>query len=73
MPLAAGSRVGLFGAPRVLFEGSYQSTDIPNYDVTANGQRFLMVKSVPNDADTRTIRVIEHWHQDVAQRLAGPR
>ena len=38
------------GNPRTLFEGAYlasTSREVPNYDVSADGQRFLMVKSAP--------------------------
>jgi len=35
------------GKPRVLFEGQYQPTPatFPNYDVSPDGQRFLMLKA----------------------------
>jgi hypothetical protein len=38
------------GDPRTLFEGAYlgsTSREVPNYDVSGDGQRFLMVKAPP--------------------------
>jgi Tol biopolymer transport system component len=40
--------------PRMLFEGAYlgsRSAEVPNYDVSADGQRFLMVKAPPKSPD----------------------
>jgi len=42
------------GSPRTLFEGAYlgsPSREVPNYDVSADGQRFLMVKAPPQSPD----------------------
>ena len=41
------------GNPRMLFEGEYlgsTSREVPNYDVSADGQHFLMVKSPPQSS-----------------------
>ena len=33
------------GVPQVLFTGRYLSTDLPQFDVTSDGQRFVMVRT----------------------------
>ncbi len=54
-----------FGRPRVLFEGAFELTRStqPNYDVTSDGQRFLMVQ---RSADAATVLhiVTNPWRQD---------
>ena len=43
------------GKPRLLFEGVYETTFLPlaNYDVTEDGQRFIMIKSDQELAPTQ--------------------
>ena len=50
------------GTPRKLFEGSYSRSPAfwPNYDVTPDGQRFLMIKGSPRVPATR-INVMLDW------------
>jgi serine/threonine protein kinase len=60
------------GKPRVLFEGEYLPTPgtFPNYDVSPDGQRFLMIK--PNDAGDAApaqINVVLNWFEEL-KRLA---
>jgi hypothetical protein len=62
------------GKPRVLFEGGYemnnQGTRLgPNYDVTADGQRFIMLKSSPQAAAGTQIIVVENWLEELKQRV----
>jgi hypothetical protein len=55
--------------PRVIFEGpySYGSTvALTNYDVSSDGQRFLLVKS---EAGGAHLSVVLNWFSDLA-RLA---
>jgi Tol biopolymer transport system component len=60
------------GKPRVLFEGDFLATPAPqlatNYDVSADGQRFLMVK--PGEQVPGQINVVQNWLYDVRRR--GP-
>jgi serine/threonine-protein kinase len=58
-------------APRVLFEGrfGYETTGLVNYDVTTDGQRFLMI----TDGSPTELRVIENFGAMVEERLAGGR
>jgi hypothetical protein len=60
------------GKPRVLFEGHYVPPPgtSPNYDVSPDGQRFLMIK--PNDAGDAAaaqINVVLNWLEEL-KRLA---
>ena len=55
--------------PRILFEGPYEVLDGPiNYDVTADGRRFLMVKMEHPEAPTE-LRVVTGWNQEVRKAL----
>jgi len=59
------------GRPEVLFEGSYvMSSDLPGYqyyDISPDGQRFLMIKAV--EGSTGQINVILNWFEEL-KRLA---
>ena len=59
------------GKPRKLFEGPYNRSNAfwPNYDVSPDGQRFLMVKGSPPLPATR-INVVLNWAEEL-KRL-GP-
>jgi len=60
------------GKPRMLFEGRYQRTPAtsPDYDVSADGQRFLMLKSDEQDASAPTqINVVLNWFEELKQRV----
>jgi serine/threonine-protein kinase len=56
----------LVGKPRKLFERRYNQSDSvwPNYDVTPDGQRFLMVKGSPRIPATR-INVVRNWSEEL--------
>jgi Tol biopolymer transport system component len=58
-------------APRVIFEApySYGSTvALANYDVSADGQRFLMVKS---EAGVAHLNVVLNWFSEIERRAPG--
>jgi eukaryotic-like serine/threonine-protein kinase len=60
------------GKPRVLFEGPYQPTPItfPNYDVSPDGQRFLMLKpSEQEHAVPTQINVVLNWFEELKQKV----
>jgi serine/threonine-protein kinase len=59
-----------FGVPRVLFTGRYQRTDLPHYDVTRDGQRFVMIKPIASELEARTIRLVDGWFGEPPRR--GP-
>jgi len=41
-----------------------------NYDVTPDGQRFLMVKDIYQDVASTRINVVVNWTQELARRMA---
>ena len=58
--------------PRVLFEGQYQPTPatFPNYDVSPDGQRFLMIKpSEQAQAAPTQINVVLNWFEELKQKV----
>jgi eukaryotic-like serine/threonine-protein kinase len=60
------------GTPRRLFEGRYQPTTltVPNYDVSPDGQRFLMLEPVEQDQVAPTqIVVVQNWFEELKQKV----
>jgi Tol biopolymer transport system component len=59
------------GKPRMLFEGPYLPTPgtIPNYDVTPDGQRFLMLKPIEQAAGPTQINVVLNWFEELKRRV----
>jgi serine/threonine-protein kinase len=60
------------GKPRMLFAGQYEPTPFtnPNYDVSPDGQRFLMLK--PNEqaeAAPTQINVVLNWFEELKRRV----
>jgi hypothetical protein len=41
----------------------------PEYDVTADGQRFVMVKSVEDTLRSARINVVVNWLEELKQRV----
>ncbi len=57
------------GKPRLLFEGSYEHfPPPPGYDITPDGQRFVMVKTPPESAP-RQLNVVLNWFEEVRRRV----
>jgi serine/threonine-protein kinase len=64
------------GTPRMLFEGPYVATGTTatNYDVTADGQRFLMVKRVAQEsAAANQFNVVLNWFEELKRRVPAGR
>jgi serine/threonine protein kinase/Tol biopolymer transport system component len=60
------------GNPRMLFEGLYQETSATsaNYDVSRDGQRFLMLKPVEGtEAALTQINVVLNWSEELKRRV----
>jgi hypothetical protein len=59
------------GKPRLLFEGHYVQAPFPttNYDVSSEGQRFLMVKPSEQEAATTQINVVLNWFEELKQKV----
>jgi len=60
------------GKPRLLFEGPYVPTPatFPNYDVSSDGQRFLMLKPSESAEGAPTqINVVLNWFEELKQKV----
>jgi eukaryotic-like serine/threonine-protein kinase len=60
------------GTPRMLFEGRYIPAPFPttNYDVSPDGQRFLMIKpSEQEQAASTQINVVLNWFEELKRRV----
>ena len=58
------------GAPQLLFEGAYSDAyygSTSNYDITDDGQRFLMVKSSALRGTGDTLRVVLNWFEELTR------
>ena len=57
--------------PRVLFEGRYlpAAPTAPAYDVSVDGQRFLMLKAGEQETSTPQVNVVVNWIEDMKQRM----
>ena len=58
------------GKPAVLFEGAYTPTPLsfPDYDVSPDGQRFLMLKAADQGQAPPQINVVLNWLDDLKRR-----
>jgi serine/threonine protein kinase/Tol biopolymer transport system component len=60
------------GKPRMLFEGRYERSPAtsPNYDVSPDGQRFLMLKADEKEVAAPTqINVVLNWFEELKRRV----
>jgi serine/threonine protein kinase/Tol biopolymer transport system component len=60
------------GKAKLLFEGQYQPSATPstrNYDVSADGQHFLMVKADEQEQSTSRINVVLNWFEELKRRV----
>jgi hypothetical protein len=60
------------GKPRELFSGPYaHSITIRNYDVTADGKRFLMEQPAPEapESPTTHITLVVNWIEELQEKL----
>jgi Tol biopolymer transport system component len=61
------------GKPKMLFEGQYVASVFPltgiAYDVSSDGQRFLMVKETEPSRDADQIHVVLNWTEELKRRL----
>ena len=60
------------GKPKLLFEGPYQPTPatLSNYDVSPDGQRFLMLKPVAAaEAAPTQINIVLNWFEELKRRV----
>ena len=61
------------GKPKMLFERKYFTSDFPlvgtAYDVSADGQRFLMVKDTEQASAVTQINVVLNWFEELKQKV----
>jgi len=59
-----------FSSPRVLFEGNYQQTvPVHSYDVSADGQRFIMAKRGGGEPFVTTMELVLNWDSELERLL----
>ena len=52
--------------PEVMFEGDYYlAAGGPNYDVSPDGERFLMIRQVEDASTTPQIIVVQNWFEEL--------
>jgi serine/threonine-protein kinase len=59
------------GKPKVLFEGPYVPTPrtFPDYDISPDGQRFLMLKPAEDEQAVSQIVVVQNWVEELKQKI----
>ena len=58
--------------PHMLFEGKFETRPAPtstDYDVSPDGQRFLMMKARPDAEATLQLHVVTNWFEELKQRV----
>jgi Tol biopolymer transport system component/DNA-binding winged helix-turn-helix (wHTH) protein len=60
------------GKPHVLFEGNYRSGGRANYDVTRDGQRFLMIQPIATPPITE-LQLVVNWFEELHARARPTR
>ena len=57
----------------MLFEGYYaaDTKNMTNYDVTPDGQRFVMVKPSEQERTATQINVVLNWFEELKRRVPG--
>jgi serine/threonine-protein kinase len=72
VPVSASGPTFSAGQPATVFETKYvQSNPSRHYDVSADGQRFLMIKDGPVNPNTMpaSLVVVEHWFEELTERV----
>ena len=67
-----GSGISL-GEPRLVLEGNYlldasTARAVPNYDVSSDGTRFLMISDVDTAGGLERLSVVLNWFEELKQR-----
>lgn len=59
--------IGELGQPEVVFQGSYTSYGLggPNYDVSADGNRFLMLETADRGNTDTQLKLILNWTEEL--------
>ena len=56
------------GTPTKLFEGQFMSA----FDVTPDGEQFIMVEQVKSENNTRQINIVLNWFEELKERVPVP-
>ncbi|MFQ5676839.1 MAG: hypothetical protein ACE5G1_13160, partial [bacterium] len=58
-----------FEAPRVLFEGNYLNIAGVDYDVSPDGQRFLLLKPIEASSPRMQLNVVTNWFSELRRKV----
>jgi len=62
-----------FEVPRILFEGNYLNIAGMEYDVSPDGQRFLLLKPIEESSPRTQLNVVTNWFEELERKVAGGR
>ncbi len=57
------------GRPRILFEGDYVNTPGPSFDISPDGQRFLMLRPSGETSPDLHLNVVLGWFEELKERV----
>ena len=60
------------GSPVVLFTGRYSTGAVRNYDISPDGQRFLMIKEADEEEGQGQINVVLNWFEELKRLVPTP-
>jgi len=62
------------GRPEVIFEGRYVAANWyrPNYDISPDGQQFVMVRSTQEEVSPAKINVVLNWFEELKRLVPTP-
>jgi len=63
------------GSPTVLFTGTYPFASSRNYDISPDGQRFLMIKDVEQreeESARAEVIVVLNWFEELKRLVPTP-
>jgi dipeptidyl aminopeptidase/acylaminoacyl peptidase len=58
-----------FELPKLLFEGDYLNVSGRSYDVSPDGQRFLLLKSSEEPSRQTQLNVVTNWFEEVKRKV----
>ena len=74
VPVGISESTISIGSPAKLFDTKYaEPNPSRHYDVSADGQRFLMLKATTGDPNATPVSMVlvEHWFEELKQRVNG--
>ena len=60
-----------FEVPRRLFEGNYLNIGGVDYDVSPDGQRFLLLKPIEETSSRTQLNVVTNWFEELKRKVDG--